>query len=463
MMTTIRQTILFLFAMCFLLSRSFGFGIEELVSTPDPKNIEIKRLESINAVQVKLSNGMTFALKTTDSDTDEVFFKIAALGGFGSLSQKNFYSGAFADKIALESGMGGMTSDQVSVFLYENALEFVLQITPFSRVIEGEGQVESIEAFLRAVNMVFTQQQFTEEGFAAAKVLSKDIINKLNKDSDHAYEVVFLRVNTQNFPPLRQLTVDDVEKVKFDKAKAFFQRSFSDPGEFFGVITGNFDVEKTIQLIEKYLGVIPRPEKGSRLKKTFAVPFPQGITETTINLPKQSSCLTHITFPLQIEINETTIGEIAFMSQVIEARLRRVIMEKMNFSYGVDVSYEFPIYPFLVNPWISIRYRCEDNYIRPIKAIVLAELKNLQLKGVTAEEVAAIKKLEQGSQEFWLNDDFYLLSMLSNYYLWGWNPEKIDYRNTSIYKINVERVNQLLKKAINLNNYSIIRSVPAKE
>lgn len=402
---------------------------------------------------------MTVCLKPTDNESNTFYFKLAALGGYGSLGPKNFWSGRLADRIAWESGMGGMTSDQVSVFLYENSLEFVVEIAAFSRSIAGEGEVEGLEPFLKCVKMVFTEQQFTEEGFKAAKVLTKDIIGKLSRDSEHAYEEVFLRVNTQNLNALRPMTVDDLEKVNFQRAKSFFKRAFSDPSEFYCVITGDFNMESATKLVEKYLGAIEKPEMDSRLRKEFDVPFPAGITKTTFKLPNQTSCLTHITFPLQVEINDTNISEVSFMCQIIEARLRRVITEKMDLSYGIDVSYEFPVYPFLNNPWISIRFRCEDKLIQQISDIVIAELKRLQSGGVTLDEVQTIKKLEKGSQEFWLKDDFYLVSMLTNYYLWGWNPEKIDYQNTQIHNITVDAVNALLKKAITLSNYSSVTAV----
>lgn len=358
--------------------------------------------------------------------------------------------------------MGGMTSDQVSVFLYENSLEFIPAIFPFSRTVEGEGRKENIEAFLQCVKMLFTQQEFTNEGFQAAKISTQGMISKLSHDNESSFEAAFLAVNTQNFPALRPLNVEDLKKVNFDVAKNFFHRSFSDPSEFFCVITGNFNVDKVIKVIEKHLASIPKSIANSGLKKTFFVPFPPEITEKNIKLANQPSCLTHVTFPLQIAANERNIHEIAFMCQIIEARLRRVITEKMNLSYGVDVAYEFPVYPFLNNPWISIRYRCEEKIIKSLKEIVITELKRLLVDGVTGEEVESIKKLEEGSQSFWLKDDFYWVSMLTNYYLWGWNPEKIDYDNTLIYHLSVAEVNAILKKAISLNNYSIVTAVPNK-
>lgn len=425
----------------------------------NPSIIHKRHLEKINALELKLSNGMTFCLKPMNTDSDEVFFKLSALGGYGSLSNKNFFSGLLADRIALESGIGNMSSDEFSVFLYENSLEFNLEITPFSRIIEGEGFKKSIEAFLKCIKMVFTEQRLTEKGYEEAIIHAKNIITKLSNDSDRVYEASFLRVNTQNFKLLTTLTIEELSKIDFEKSKKFFHRAFSDPSDFFCVITGNFDLEKMIKLIETYIVPIPKPEKGSNLKQSLSVPFPPGITESVIKLPLQSNCLSHITFPLKMEVNEQNINEIIFMCQIIEGRLRNEITNKLNLSYGVDVSYEFPVYPYLNNPWISIRYRCEENMINLLKEIVYTELKRLQAKGASTEELVMIKKLEKGSQDFWLKDEFYWVSMLTNYYLWNWNPEKIDQRNTPIYNLNLDAVNSLLKKAISLSNYSVVTAI----
>lgn len=418
-----------------------------------------RHMEKINATELKLSNGMTFCLKPMNMNSDEVFFKISALGGYGALSPKNVFSGLLADEIALESGIGKMTSDEFSVFLYKNALEFNLEITPFCRIIEAEGQEKSIEAFFKCVQMVFTDQRLTENGYEEAINHAKNFITKINNDCDRVYEASFLRVNTQNFKLLKPLELSDLKNVHLEKAKKFFQRAFSDPSDFFCVITGNFQIDKIIKLIEIYIAPISRPEQGSNLKKSYSIPFPPGITESMIKLPSQLNCLTHVTFPLNMNINEQNIYELAFMCQIIEGRLRNEITNKLNLSYGVDVSYEFPVYPYLDNPWISIRYRCEENMIDVLKQIVLTELKRLQANGATAEELAMIKKLEKGSQDFWLTDDFYWVSMLTNYYLWGWNPEKIDQKNTDIYQLGLDSINHLLKKVISLSNYSVITSV----
>lgn len=451
-----RRTLLFLSLFWCTLWCTLCIGAE-----PSSPSIKAKtHIESIGVTQLQLSNGMVCCLKSTAFENDEVFFKLAALGGYASLDEQQRFSGEVADKIAWESGMGGMTTDQLSVFLYENALEFIPSITPFSRIIEGEGAEESLEAFFQCIQMLFTQQQFTKEGLEAATTIIGGTIGKWKKDADRFYETTFLRINTNQFAPLIPMKRADLKKVEFEVAKDFFRQSFSNPGDFICIVVGSFDVDKAIELLEKYVAVIPRPSVEMKWKKSFSVPFPPGITEAQVSLPNQSSCLAHVTFPLQIQVTSQNIREIAYMCQIIEARLREVIKSKMNLSYGVDVSYEFPVYPLLDNPWISIRYRCECPLLEKLKEIVISELKRLQSQGVETAEIDRIKALEERTQDFWLKDNFYWLSMLTNYYLWGWNPENISYKAAPLKDLSAELMNRLIKQTISLSNYSVVIAVP---
>ena len=415
-----------------------------------------KSIDSINAVELHLSNGMTVCIKQTNDEADAVYFKLAAMGGFASLDGKDRPSGEIAMQAAWESGMGGMTSDQVSVFLYEHSLEFEPSVKLFSRVIAAEGTSEGIESILQCVKMMFTQQQFTQAGWTEALKEAKTTLNKYAHDSEYVYETAYLKLNTQDLPLLRSISPEDLKYTDFETSKGFYRRCFSDPKEFVCVFVGNFNVDKVTALVEQYLGSIPKATQGSGLNRPMIAPFPSGITQSAIHLgDKKAGSVTRLTFPLKIGINEKSLLEIAFACQIIEARLRKVITEKMNLSYGVDVSYEFPLYPLLSNPWISIRYRCDAETTQPLKEIVVHELAHLQSQGVSIAEIQAIKKLESGSQDFWMRDNFYWMSMLTNYYFWGWNPELVDYKNTSMQQLTPEKIDRVLKELFSLSNYSM--------
>lgn len=420
----------------------------------------VKRFQTINAIELKLDNGMTICLKPTKNDSQDVQIKFGALGGYGAIKDSDMISARMAATAALESGYGNMTSDQFSVYLYKNSIEFEPEVLPFSRLIEGEAMPETIEFFFNCVRMLFTEKRFSKEGFEAALKEMNITLNREAHDFDHIFESKFLQFNTQSLQALSPITASDLKKADFDVAKEFFHRCFMNPAEFVCIVVGNFDERQVLLSAKKYLGVIPSSKASSNLYMPISAPFPPGISKESIILGKQVSSLSKLTFPLQVKIEESNIQKISFISQIIEARLKKMITEKYKHSYGIDVSYEFPVYPYLNNPWISIRFRCDKADCQKIKDNLLQELARLLKNGVSSKEIDSVKTLELGSQEFWQNDDQYWVSMLLNYYMWGWNPEGIDYRNSAIKNLSEEQINQFLKASISLENFSEFIALP---
>jgi hypothetical protein len=210
----------------------------------------------------------------------------------------------------------------------------------------------------------------------------------------------------------------------------------------------------------RYLDPIARPRLPNDFTQSLSQMFPPGITREEIKLPKRSDALLCLTFPWKKAMSERKLYKMAFVCQVIKARLRKVISEKMKLAYGADVSYEFPFYPHLNNPWISIRFRSDLSKIEPIKQLILEELKVLQQKGVDESLLVEVKELEKSRDEFRLRDNFYWVSMLGNYYLWHWDPEWIVKSSILTQEIQPAKVNSTLERAFSLENYSQITGKP---
>jgi hypothetical protein len=369
-------------------------------------------------------------------------------------------SGKLASQIAWESGMGGLTSDQMSVFLYEHSLDFAIKIKAFSREIEGTASTFGMEAFLDSIRVVFERPAFTEKAKEDALALATKAIIKANIDYEQVYEAVFTQVNAPSAIALRPLTLEDLKSVDMVKAEEFFHMCFANPADFICVIVGSFDLEETKKAVLGILGAIPQVEPPKKFNASGKVTFPPGVTNKVITLQGQSDCLTRVTFPLQMAINDKSVHLIEFICQIIEARIRSLLVAKMEYPYGVDVSYEFPLYPYLDNPWISIRYRSSEQHINMLKHMLLSELGLLQAKGASQSEIEAIKRYQSNSEEYWLKDHFYWVSVLSNYYLWNWDPAQIVKGEVEINELALPVINAALRDSLILGNYSVVTAKP---
>ena len=411
-------------------------------------------------MEMRLQNGMKVLLMPTEFETDEVLVKIAALGGYASLPDEERFSGEVAGLIAWESGIGPMSSDQFSVYLYEHSLDFSLKIFPFSRVIEGSSSKAELATFLKCIRLFFTQQKFTREGWKSAEAVARNSLTKLNQDYDHLYETAFLQVNTQDVKFLRPMTPADLSKVDFAAAQQFFSHSFSDPAEFVCVITGSFDLEETKKNLREYLGTIPPAALHFNYKKEFSAPFPPGITERRVKLKGRPDTITRVTFPLKVAIDESNMPLIVFTIQIIEARLRKVITEKVKQSHGIDVSYEFPLYPKRDNAWISIRFRSEAKEIPLLQHLIIEQLDQLIHKGPSESEMDHIRQLELGNDQFWMRDNYFWVSSLTNYSLWGWSAKDICTHAEKAQALQAKDIQSFLTNALSTSNYSVVIGHP---
>jgi zinc protease len=215
-----------------------------------------------------------------------------------------------------------------------------------------------------------------------------------------------------------------------------------------------------MELANKHLSQIPWVGAPSDFTQSVSQMFPPGVTKVDVKMPRRFDTVTRITFPWKKTMSERKIYKMAITCQIVKARLKRVITEKMKHSYGIDVAYEFPFYPFLDNPWISIRFRSDADHLEQINKLILSELKKLQEYGIDESELAEIKKLEAGRDEFRLSDNFYWVSMLANYYLWDWDPQWIHRSSMLTQEISVDKVNWILKTAFSLENYSVVTAKP---
>lgn len=447
-----------------LFSRIDSSENEPLASPPTSTilyNIKSTRyFESLNLTEIVLNNGMRVYLKPTDFETDEVHFRLSALGGFASLHCTDICSAQNAAQIAWESGNGDLTSDQVSVLLYEHSLEFAPKINAFSRTIEGFSNQRELGSFLMCVNMFFTRQNFTEEGMKIALGQVKQSIVKAKHDNDAIYEAEYLAMNTQGFSGFRSLQLNDIEKVDFIAARNFFFKSFSNPAEFVCVIVGNINPESVKPWIDKYLGEIPSQEYRQKISQPPVKAFPAGKSEKIVRQANRKDCLTRLTLPLAVPINEENLNSFEFATQVIEARIRKIFIDKMKISHGIDVAYEYPFYPSLENPWIIIQFKSPQKLVDPLIQMILAELKRLQASGVAQPEIDVIKKFQVGSDDFWLRENAYWAVTISNYLMWDWNLEGIKKNTDKTNATNMNLINTILRTYFSVDNYTIISSQP---
>jgi len=404
---------------------------------------------------ITLKNGMKVILKKTDFDSGQVFIRITAIGGFASIALEKLVSGVISTQAALESGFEGITADK----FYADEIELSIELLPYHRRIDGFSTASDFNKLLNYINQYFKKQTFTETAFNAVKktFANQSMISKY--DQEQAYQQAFLDINTQNFAWMQPLEVKDIQKADSKLSQDIFRGFFCDPAEFIAVVVGDFDDKTIIQEIEKYLGSIPKKESTFNFSKPPIPAFPQkNITKEIIHTGQKNS-LARLTFPLFC-INSDLYPAITLIMDLLDRRLSEKLKQLFNEDQRIESFYENPTFPHLDLPLLVIQFRSETYLVHKIQSAILCEVKKLCEEGITQSALDHLKKEFLRKDAFWLYDNIFWLTLLSDYQTMQWQMDDTTGTLEQISQVTLDQVNKILKELLSKTNHTFLYSHP---
>ncbi len=416
--------------------------------------VNIREYSNLTMTEFTLKNGMRFILKHTDDDS-EICIRLVALGGYAATNPEDRISFELSPNLVMESGIGALSADKLSAFLYDHSLDFNLKVEPFIRSIDASLPEESLEPFFSLVNKTFTAPHFKSDAFDSVLAKKKsELAHKSATSSQYSTHDILSLETIQEKQSLYPLCAKDLEKADFNKARQFFLHAFSNPSEFICVIVGNIDIEKTKKLSAQYFSSIPL--KNS--EKQFILPSYSAASKVvairTQNLPNSKESLVRLALPLQIHLDSTKLEQLELICQVVETRLRTLSKAHLSEIKRIDVGYELPLYPSLEHPWMTIQFHVDNNHTKTTLNWIVEKLRSVCKKGLSSNEIHLAAKIKQQSVQLWEHDNNYWIVLLSNYYLWGWNPLNIAEKFKNPLVINPKEIHSTLRTALLMDEYT---------
>lgn len=415
------------------------------------ESIKTQEFDELKLTEFTLNNGMRVVLKQTD-DGDEITARLVALGGFASLSSSDRASGELAGAIVMESGIGNLSADKLSALLYHDSIEFNLKIEPFARGVDATFPADSLKSFLSLVNEIFVAPQFNQEAFVA--ILSKKRSQLKSKEASVSKNVELSFLSKKEKEALRPLTAKDLNHLNLNKSKQFFEAAFSNPGDFILVVAGDFDKEQMKKLTAQYLGTIP----VKTVNQKFALPsYGEPSRKGTIKVQNLSGCnesVVRIAFPLNLKLDQLKLEQLEVTCQIMENRFRNIVKSNICEAKSVDVWYDLPLYPSLEHPWMAVQFYMDNANVKPMIKLIFEELKRIQEKGVTQEEVNLAIQMKKQSFGLWKNDNDFWIVLLSNHYLWGWDPMGIARKFNDAKPFTHQEIHAMIRSALVIEDYT---------
>lgn len=412
---------------------------------------ELPRVYSdVDVVEHRLENGLRVLIQNNKLDDGEVFFRIFSHRGYAQENTLKEKVSAYVSFMALlESGLGHQgSSDQVSKILYEHSAELSLYVLPSAKGIEAKIPSEDFEELVEYITAVFKNHKISKTGYntaistISANVQDLSVKNKYNMIAK-TYQVFFGESHFSAVTP-----ADAIKHADMESAQAFVDKAFAEDEPFTFVVVGDISPEKVISTLNKYL-----PKKEYKESVHDQKPRSVDVTEPKIiamNGSDNKEAVNSITYSIKMQPNGRELAIFETSLRVIENRLQEKL-SKMVGRKGFRVSFEFPFYPEVSLSWVQIKFNVHEALKQPTLAAIQSHLEDLAANGPTQEELqTVVNSLKRGGQHL-KNDNYFWLSLISDYALWDWDLNHIALRISQDKEITPQQIQGFLKNTLVLN------------
>jgi zinc protease len=229
-----------------------------------------------------------------------------------------------------------------------------------------------------------------------------------------------------------------LSQMNIDQMHTIYRERFSHAGDFTFYLIGNIDIEKSIPLIEKYIGGIPSTNK----KETFidrSSPFAKGIINETVNAGMDEKSKFTISTCLPFEWNENNRLAVAVLNNILKIKLTEEIRENLGGTYGVGFSLSTQKLP-QEKIYMNIQLGCEPKRVEELTAAIFAILDNIMANGPTAIDLEKAKKQLCRTRELSEKNNNDWLSQLINLYDYGDSLISLEDYTTHINSLTIDNI-----------------------
>lgn len=413
--------------------------------------VQEKEIESINAIELKLSNGATVLLKSTDFKNDEIQLTGFAWGGTSLFGEEDHFSALRADAIVNESGIGKFSKSDLTKVLAGKSVYVANTIGTYSQNVSANCRPNEAETMLQLLYLNFTAPRKDEASFQAFISRSKGLFKNLGQEPTNYFYDKYNRIKQQNHPRGSYLPEDsDWDKINYDRALDIYSTLYSNAAEFTFVLVGAFDVDSIKPLIANYIGALPS-NSNIRNYNDLGIRPPKGNVSENIYKGSDPKSLALISFNKEIEYNKKDAFLLGQLAQLLNRKYIEVLREEMSGIYGIRTNGSLNKVPY-EHASLGISIPCSPDNVDSLVLAAINQIKMIQENGVEKEDIDKARELYKRQKEKSLEQNKYWLNAIKNCYVSDYDFDKIP-SYEAMDDITSKNFQAVAKKYINTDEY----------
>lgn len=361
---------------------------EKIMDAPAPaKILSKKKINELGATEYVLQNGVRIITKKTDFEKDQINFSAVSQGGSSLVNDSDFSSAIVSTDYQYNSGIEGFSRTQLDKFFVTKSVDINYAITKEKEYFDGSANNQDIEIALQYVNQIFTNPQFTQEGWDKTMVDYKQRAkNAGNTPSDKFYSKVkeVIYDNSRNY---FNYDGNFITSINRDSAERVFKERFGNVADFDFIFVGDFNESKLIDLCCRYLGTIKADASNKEQCKYEYYSLPENKIFAYVNEDTEHKAKVRMVFrgkfQPEADISKRFTEEyvVNLFVNSLNVQLFDYIRKQLGGTYGVNVL--FNIYGNPEREYdVNIEFGCEPERMEELSNAIITYLNKLKENGV---------------------------------------------------------------------------------
>lgn len=423
------------------------------------KVVEQGSIDNIGVTTLTLANGAKVFLKPTNFKNDEIRMSAYSPGGHSLASDEDYHSAANASDIIGTSGIGDYSVTTLRKALAGKTASVSAHINELEEGLSGSCTPKDLETMMQLTHLYFTAPRKDEEAFQSFQARNKSILANLMANPQYYFSDKLQRILSSNHPRGGGFpTVEDIDKIDLDRAIEFYKGQFSNAGDFTFWFVGNFETEKLIPMIEKYIGSIA-PEGNTDSWNDLGIRPPTGNVEEYVKRGTDPKSSVFISFTNDFQYKRQEGYYLQSLSEVLDIKLIEILREEKSGVYGVGASSSISKRPY-PHYTMVISFPCGPENVEQLVDAAIGVVRDIQKNGVTAEDLEKIKEAQRRDLEVKLKENGFWLSALRAHHINGWDYAGFDNYLSRIDALTAEDLQRVAKQYLNTEEFIKIVHLP---
>jgi zinc protease len=367
-----------------------------------------RELTEAKAEELTLSNGVRVVLKKTDFKENEILFSAMSPGGISLAEDEDYLSASFASQIVKLGGVGAFSKQDLDRVLAGSTASLQPVISEMSSGVRGSSTREDLETLFQLNYLYFSAPRLDKPIWDSYRTRLGN--NLKNRDSNPMtqYSDLLISLLYQDHPRSQPLKEEMLPEIDPAMAFDFYRDRFSQAENFTFFITGSFDEEQLIPLIETYLASLPNAGSPETWQDRN-LRYPQGQIRESLNSGQDPVSYVTMIYPGEWEWSNLETQLIQAVSDSLQMMITEEIRENAAGSYSPSVSVTPAKVPY-EDYYFMISFSCDpertEDLISQVKQ-TLNSIKDGKIEDRFVQDVIKARTVlleeEQRKNNFWLS------------------------------------------------------------